>query len=83
MNPKNGLCLNPFFHTAYDKNLLGISPDMEIFVSDNLLSLCTEDNFRNYLSTIDRTKISLPDKFIPNRDLLALHYDKYQKYEGK
>ena len=38
-NPKNGLCMNSFFHKAYDKHLLGISPDMKIVISEKLRTI--------------------------------------------
>lgn len=76
-NPKNGLCMNPFFHKAYDKNLLAITPDMLVIVSEELFQSATEKSFFNYLKEINRRKIIIPDKFFPQRELLALHYDKF------
>lgn len=76
-NPKNGLCMNPFFHKAYDKNLLAITPDMLVIVSEELFQSATEKSFFNYLKEINRRKIIIPDKFLPQRELLALHYDKF------
>lgn len=76
-NPKNGLCMNPFFHRAYDKCLLAITPDMSIIVSDELFQGTTEKSFFYYLKEINGRKILLPDKFLPDRDLLALHYNKF------
>ena len=76
-NPKNGLCMNPFFHKAYDKNLLAITPDMLVIVSEELFQSTTEKSFFNYLKEINRRKIIIPDKFLPQRELLALHYDKF------
>lgn len=76
-NPKNGLCMNPFFHKAYDKYLLAISPDMLIIVSEELFQSTTEKSFFNYLKEINGRKIQLPDKFFPQRELLALHYNKF------
>lgn len=76
-NPKNGLCMNPFFHKAYDKNLLAITPDMLVIVSEELFQSATDKSFFNYLKEINRRKIIIPDKFFPQRELLALHYDKF------
>lgn len=76
-NPKNGLCMNPFFHKAYDKYLLAISPDMLIMVSEELFQGVTEKSFFNYLKDINGRKMLLPDKFLPQRELLALHYNKF------
>lgn len=77
INPKNGLCMNPFFHKAYDKYLLAISPDMLIMVSEELFQGVTEKSFFNYLKDINGRKMLLPDKFLPQRELLALHYNKF------
>ncbi len=49
VNPRNGLCLNPFFHKAYDANLIGISPDMKIAISDELLLNICENTFCDYI----------------------------------
>lgn len=78
-NPKNGLCLNPFFHKAYDKNLMAITPNLEIVVSDELIQNTTEELFQEYLQRINGHIISLPDKFLPDRDLLDIHYQQYKK----
>ena len=77
VNPKNGLCMNSFFHKAYDNHLLGITPDMRIVVSEELLQGSTEISFFNYLKTIDGKKILLPDKFLPQKELLEIHYNKF------
>lgn len=76
-NPQNGLCMNSFFHKAYDKHLLGITPDMRIVVSEELLQGSTEISFFNYLKTINGKKILLPDKFLPQKELLEIHYNKF------
>ncbi len=76
-NPKNGLCLNPFFHKAYDKLLIAISPDLKISIGDELLQNIHNDHFGKYLQGINGTKITMPDKFMPDRDLLQIHYEKY------
>ncbi len=77
-NPKNGLCFNPFFHKAYDKMLLAVTPDLIVIVSDELFQKTSDDKFRKYLKDINRTKIIEPDKFHPDRDLLQLHYEQYK-----
>lgn len=76
-NPKNGLCMNPFFHKAYDKYLLAITPEMLIVVSEELFQGATDKSFFNYLKEINGRKILLPDKFLPKKELLAIHYNKF------
>lgn len=76
-NPRNGLCLNPFFHKAYDKFLISITPDFDIVISDGLIVNTDSNDTRSYLSQLNGTKIHLPDKFLPKKDLLEIHHQKY------
>lgn len=77
-NPENGLCLNSLFHKAYDDNLIGISPDYEILISEEFFGESLSkvpENTREYIMGFNHKKIILPRRFLPNRDLLAQHYD--------
>ena len=76
-NPRNGLCLNPFFHKAYDKFFISITPDFEIKISDRLLSGLDDDSTLNYLRQYVGAQIHLPDKFLPQREFLEIHHNKY------
>ncbi|MGN0223504.1 MAG: HNH endonuclease [Muribaculaceae bacterium] len=76
-NPKNGLCLNPFFHKAYDKWLISITPDFEIVVSEKLLQSTESEATQDYLSQVNGTKIHLPNFFLPQRELLEIHHNQY------
>lgn len=81
-NPQNGLCLNVLFHEAYDEDLIGISPDYEIIVSDSFFGdkiKCVDGQFRDYIKEINKKKIMLPKRFYPDRDLLAIHYERFIK----
>lgn len=81
-NPQNGLCLNPFFHKAYDKYLIGISPDMIISVSEELIRNTSESAFKDYLLGLCGKKIMMPGKFFPQKDLLAIRYEQYHLKNG-
>lgn len=78
-NPQNGLCMNPFFHKTYDKHLLGITPDLSIVVSEDLLAKAAETPFKSYLKELNGRSIILPDRFFPQRELLEVHYDRYRQ----
>lgn len=81
-NPENGLCLNVLFHKAYDENLIGISPDYEILISDDFFGLNTSqliETTLNFVRSFNKEKIVMPRRFKPNRDFLALHYENYCK----
>ena len=77
-NPTNGLCMNSFFHRAYDRNLLGVSADYTIHLSDRLIETSLEDGFKKYLLSIQGKKIMLPGRFLPEIELLAEHFERYK-----
>lgn len=77
-NPKNGLCLNPLFHKAFDKWLFAVSPDYEIDISDKFMESVSDDSFRKFLDDVNHKKIILPHKFLPDNNLLAQHYETYR-----
>lgn len=81
-NPQNGLCLNVLFHKAYDENLIGISPDYEIYVSDEFFGakMNAVDIFtKNFIKGLNNRKLNLPKRFLPDKDLLAIHFDNYKR----
>ena len=81
-NPQNGLCMNVLFHKAYDENLIGISPDYELFVSDEIFGaklFNVDSSTKKYVRSYNNRKIIMPKRFLPDRDLLAVHFDNYRK----
>ena len=74
-NPTNGLCLNSFFHQAYDNNLISISPDYKIVISERLITDTVRDDSKKYLINLSGKNIYLPFKFYPNPDYLAVRYE--------
>lgn len=78
-NPRNGLCMNLLFHRAYDKFMMAITPDFDIIISEQMLDATKEEKFRGYLQELNGTQIRMPEKFSPDRDLLAKHYEQYKK----
>ena len=78
-NPKNGLCMNPLFHRAFDKYLMAVTPDYDIIISEQMIDATKENTFRQYLQKLKGTSIRMPEKFSPDRDLLAIHYEQYKK----
>ena len=78
-NPKNGLCMNPLFHRAFDKYLICVTPDYTIEVSEQMLEITKEETFRRYLLQLHHTDIHLPNKFSPDKELLAIHYERFRQ----
>lgn len=77
LNPSNGLCLSATMHKAYDANLMAVTPDGLIAISERLLSQADSEQSLALLRGIDGTPISMPEKFAPAQDLLARHYEQY------
>ncbi len=77
-NPCNGLCLNSFFHRAFDNFLFAITSDYLIDISEKLLDTTADGEFKDYLSSINGHPIHLPERFIPNSNLLSNHYEQYK-----
>ena len=77
-NPQNGLCMNSFFHKAYDKLFIAISPDLTIIISDELLQNTVDNKFRKYLECINGEKIIMPNKFLSKKEFLQVHYEKFK-----
>lgn len=78
-NPQNGLCMNPFFHKAYDSHLMGITPDYTIIISSDIIDNINDISFKSYLSHINNKKITLPDKFLPKKEFLEIHYTQFKQ----
>ncbi len=78
LNPSNGICLNALFHKSYDKNYIGISPDYQVMVSDRLFDENSQNaNIRKFFLQYHKTEILLPDRFMPNKELLSVHYQQF------
>lgn len=48
--------MNTFFHKAYDRYLLAITPDLSIIISDELFKSATETTFFKYLKELNGKK---------------------------
>lgn len=70
--------MNSFFHKAYDKLFIAISPDLTIIISDELLQNTVDNKFRKYLECINGEKIIMPNKFLSKKEFLQVHYEKFK-----
>ena len=81
-NPCNGLCLNSFFHKAFDNFLFALTPDYLIDISEKLLDTTENGAFKDYLAGIDNKAIHLPDRFLPDAKLIEQHYEQYNSLKS-
>lgn len=81
LNPCNGMAMNSLFHRAYDKFLIGISPDLKVEVSDRMyegLRGEEKDKTRSFFNSYNGVKIVSPRKFKPNFEFIEEHYAKFK-----
>ena len=73
-NPCNGLSLNALHDKAFDKGLITVTPDYIVHVSSKLKRTTLEDGL-SWLRVCDGQEITLPEKFVPLKELLEYHND--------
>ena len=75
----NGLALCKIHHAAYDRNLLGITPDYEVRIDSELLNEIDGPMLRHGLQDMHGRALMLPTnrKERPDRDSLALRYAEF------
>ena len=81
-NPQNGLCLNVLFHKAYDEYLIGISPDYKVFISEDFFGTKQKEVdclTKEYVMSYNNRKLILPKRFLPDRNLLAIHFENFKE----
>lgn len=75
----NGLSLCSIHHRAFDRGLVGISPDYEVHVSRNLLD-DDDGPMLELLKGFHRRSILVPERrsHRPDRELLALRFERFE-----
>jgi len=75
LNPSNGICLSKLYDAAFDKGLIGIKEDYSIVLSKRIRNCESKQFYEKYFSYLSYTKISLPERYKPNKEFLAFHLD--------
>ncbi len=73
--------MNPLFHKAFDSLLFTVTPDYKIEISEQMIDGADEGSFRDYLLSIKGNNIIMPEKFYPDKNLLAIHYEQYRIHQ--
>ncbi|MBL0144840.1 MAG: HNH endonuclease [Chitinophagaceae bacterium] len=74
LNPMNGLCLNALHDRAFDKGLITIdAKDYSIKISSKLKTKNAIDSIIQNFIALEGNSINLPDKFLPEKELLKIH----------
>ena len=77
----NGLTLCKIHHTAFDVNILGISPDYNIHIREDILQEIDGPMLRHGIQDLNNQKITLPtrEQDYPDRERLEMRFDKFRK----
>lgn len=74
-NPRNGLCLNALYDKAYDAGFITVTTDYRVKVSPCIREKYDTKIVAECFRTYDGTKITLPEKFVPDKLFLEYHND--------
>ncbi len=74
-DPKNGLLLNALHDRAFDKGYITVKPDFTICVSDKISDIYSGESVKRYFGALKGSKITLPEKFLPQKKYLEYHND--------
>ena len=76
----NGLSLCKIHHAAYDRDLLGITPNYEVRINSALLNEVDGPMLEHGLKGMDGRRLILPPRRVdrPDRDRLELPWSRFQ-----
>ena len=77
---QNGLTLCKIHHAAYDQNIIGINPDYQVEVREDILTEIDGPMLKHGLQETHGHKLILPrkDEFKPNKDWLDVRYQRFR-----
>lgn len=76
----NGICLSRIHHRAFDANLIGVTPDYRIQVSERLMGINDGVILEGGLKALHEQALVLPEiqRSWPNRELLELRFKEFE-----
>jgi len=72
LNPRNGLCLSALHDKAFDCGLISLDDDFRVILSKDLVQR-NEEFVRKFFLPLDGQKITLPERFVPDKVFLERH----------
>lgn len=72
LNPRNGICINPFHDRAFELGLLTITPDFKVKISSTIKKN-KDDATQDYFIKYEDKPIILPSKYLPDPSFLEHH----------
>lgn len=78
----NGICLSRIHHRAFDANLIGVTPDYRIQVSERLMDMQDGVILEGGLKALHGRQLTLPNNEmdLPCQELLAFRFDEFVRW---
>lgn len=73
LNPENGICLSPLYDSAFDKGFIGITPDLNIVLSETLKGYRKQEFYQQHFKPIEGFRLRQAEKYLPRREFLEWH----------
>ena len=77
VSPHNGLCLCTLHDKGFDRGFFTLAEDYKIVIGEVMRQYLPNSAVHNGFKIYEGQMISLPDKFIPRQEFLAIHRDSY------
>lgn len=74
LNPSNGICFCSTHDRAFELGLMGINSEYKILFSNELDKISNKNTLEYVFHRHNNTSIIMPDKYFPNKDFLAIHF---------
>lgn len=75
LNPENGICLSSLYDKAFDTGLITFDTNYQLKISKYLNEFKLEPNVQKFIFEFDKKEITLPKRFLPNKEFLAYHQE--------
>lgn len=72
-NPTNGLCLNSLHHEAFDSGIITIDTEYRILLARETKDAYSSEVFADYFLKYEGKTITLPNQFVPAKEMLEYH----------
>ena len=78
----NGLCLSRIHHRAFDSNLIGITPDYRVQISDRLLAASGSEFLEYGVKALHGQRLFVPKSKLnwPDKDALAARFEEFRDW---
>jgi putative restriction endonuclease len=73
LNPENGICLSPLYDSAFDKGLIGVTPELRVVLSESLRCHQKKEFYLQHFGILDGIRLRNAEKYKPRREFLEWH----------